>query len=218
MPVSRRRARSWRITAAVGVLTVATLVVAGALVTGDVVIVGGAGGVALAGGWVALRLAWSGIVQSRFEHAVDRAELTRAYRSLFAERAVEHEMFVADMFTRLAHRDRTIRELEGSLVGVEMRAVEAETSLVTLRRRLTDAEDQIASMEHLVATWESSRPPLLGPPVRESLRHGVVPEWADMETDAVTALVAWEEHASHVAGRHSADARGALDAWTARRA
>lgn len=226
-PVSRRRARSWRITAAVGVLGVATLAVAGALVTGDLFVVGGAGVFALAGGWVALRLAWSGIVQSRFENAVDRAELARTYRKLFADRSVEHELFVARMSGRLAERDRRIDELRVSLVRIEMRAVEAETTVTTFRRQLGVAEGRIASMEELIAAARQARAearaqeptpvavtrraPLLrrrkGP-----LRESVVPEWADLESDAMAALVAWEEHANHVAGRHSADERPAQQA------
>lgn len=225
MPVSRRKARSWRITVAVGALSVATLMVAGALVTGDLLVVGSAGVVALVGGWVALRLAWSGVVQSRFEHAVDRTELARVYRKLFSERSVEHQTFVAEMTSRLTQRDQMIRDLEGTLVGIEMRAIEAETTASTFRRRLTDAEGQIASMEELITAAsqalaqkqaedqaaDSSKPPLLGRK-SETLRDSLVPEWADMEVDVVAALVAWEEHASHLAGRHSADEQSAQQA------
>jgi hypothetical protein len=224
MPVSRRKARSWRISWAVGVLLVASLVGAASLATGDLFLVGSAGVFALAGGWVALRLAWCALVQSRFEHAVDRTELARAYRSLFAERAVEHQVFVADMTARLAQRDKRIRDLQGTLVSVEMRAIEAEKTAASFRRRLTDAEGQVASMEELITTArraqaqrraaeeETNKPPLLGRRRSEELRDSVVPEWADMEVDPMSALVAWVEHANQVAGRHSADERPALQA------
>lgn len=221
MPVSRRKARSWQITLAVGVLAIASLVVAGSLATGEVALVGSAGVFAIVGGWVALRLAWSGVVQARFEHAVDRTELARTYRALFAERSVEHEAFVTVMSTRLAHRDRTILELRDSVAFVEMRAVEAETTAATFRRRLTDAEGQIATMEGLItaarraqaqlqaAEGESNKPPLLGRRRSDSLRDRTVPEWADMEVDPMSALVAWVEHANQVAGRHSAEQQAA---------
>jgi signal transduction histidine kinase len=214
-PVSRRKPRSWRITAAVGVLGVASLVVAGALVTGDLFLVGAAGVFALAGGWVALRLAWTAIVQSRFENALDRTELARTYRNLFAERSVEHQAFVTEMSTRLGRSNITIHELRGSLAGVEMRAVEAETDVRTYRRRLTTAEGRIASMEEMIAAArqahaEQQAREQESPQGRrrsETERDALVPEWADMEVDPVAALLAWEEHASHLSGRHSGDER-----------
>ncbi len=203
MPVSRREPRSWRITVAVAVLGVATLAVAGGLASAQLFVVGAAAVFAVAGGWVALRLAWNGIVEGRYQHAVDRAHLARAYRSLFAERTVEHQAFVAEVSARLTQRDRKIRELRGALAGIEMRAVEAEASVTSFRLRLTEAQGQLASMEHLIIAAREARH---GP---ESLRAKVVPEWADMEVDPLTALVAWEEHASHVTGRHSAAERPA---------
>lgn len=214
-PVTRRKARTWRITVAVGVLAAATLVLAGALVTADRFVVSSAGVLALACGWGALRLGWTAVVQSRYEHAVDRTELARAYRSLLAERSVEHQTFAAGMSTRLTQRDRVIHHLEGSLLRVEMRAIEAETTVRTFRCRLTDAEGQIAAMEDLITAArqaqageqaldraaESNKPPLLGRRPSEPLRDRVVPEWADMDVDVVNALLAWEEQVGNRAGR-----------------
>ncbi|MGI9155262.1 MAG: hypothetical protein ACR2FG_01280 [Marmoricola sp.] len=209
MPVSRRKARSARITGALAILAVATLLVGGSLFTGDPMVLGIAGMLGVVGGWVAVQLAWSSVLESRYEHAVDRTRLARTYRGLFAERAVEQHEFVAVLAGRLATRDLAIHDLRGSLVVVEMRAVEAETSLSTYRRRLTDAEGQIVTMgdlitRNLMEPQAAGKPPLLGRPRSESLRDEMVPEWADMESDPVDALVAWEEYAGHVAGRHSA--------------
>lgn len=222
LPVSRRKARSRQITAALGVLIVATLVVAGSLVSGDTLVLGVAGALAVLAGWVALRLAWGAVLDSRFEHAADRTRLARTYRTLFAERAVEQHEFVAQLAGRLAVRDRAIHELRASLVGVEVRAAEAEKSLSTYRLRLTEAEGQIATMGELIThnlmqQQAARKPPLLGHPRAGSLREEVVPEWADLESDPVTALVAWEEHAgdisgvSGVSGRHSAPDQATRD-------
>ncbi|RLV50449.1 hypothetical protein D9V37_00165 [Nocardioides mangrovicus] len=222
IPAARRQARSARITAAVGLLAVASIALGASLATGEQFLVGAAGVFALAMGWTALRLAWTGLVQDRYSHAVDRTELAQAYRELFAARAVEHAGFVASLAERLAHRDRMIEELEGAMAGVEMRAVEAEASALTYRHRLGDAIDQIGAMESLIsrnlreqglrqqaaaAQAQSGEQQEQGAAAAPTpLRHAVVPEWADLETDPVTALMAWEEHAADVAqttGRHA---------------
>lgn len=211
-PVSRRQTRSSRITKAVVLLGVATAVLVATLATRDQFLVGAAGVFALATGWAALRLAWHAVSDSRYEHAADRTELARAYRSLFAQRSVEHAEFVGTMEVRLAQRDRTIHDLEGAMVQIEMRAVEAESSARTFQNRLHVAQDQIAAMGDLITTRleqqeagrraseeSRTRPPLL--------RDDVVPEWAELEPDPLSALMAWEKHADHVAGRHAAGER-----------
>lgn len=220
MPASRRKARSWRITTGVGLLGLATLVVASTQASGDLFVVRGAGVFALVVGWVALQLASNGIVRTRFEHAADRTEIARAHRTLLEERAQEHRAFVAAMSARLTVRDETIHSLQGSLVGSRTRVVEAERAVSTVRGRLADAESQIASLEEQVVAAHQERTaaqaqqqdtvvlprklPLLGL-VADPVRVGVAPELADMSADPIAALLAWEEHSDLLAGRQCAD-------------
>ena len=52
LPVSRRKARSRQISVALGVLTVATLAVAGSLISANSLVLGAAGFLAVVAGWV----------------------------------------------------------------------------------------------------------------------------------------------------------------------
>ncbi|MCW2757795.1 MAG: putative multidomain rane protein [Nocardioidaceae bacterium] len=222
MPASRREARSSRITAAIALLGAASLMMAGALAVGSTFVVGAAGVFAVAMGWTALRLAWTAVLASRYEHAVDRTELARAYRALFAERAVETASFVGTMSDRLAQRDQALHAIEGTVVGIEMRAIEAEASARTAERRLSETTFQLSAMEHLITTQLEEQEqqaarlreleaneahPLLGRrPTPE--QRPVAPEWAALERDPIDALMAWERHADQVnQGREAEAAR-----------
>jgi hypothetical protein len=200
-------------------LGVATAVLVATLATRNQFLVGAAGVLALATGWTALRLAWNAVANGRYEHAADRTELARAYHSLFAQRSVEHAEFARTMEVRLAQRDRVIHDLKGVIVRIEMRAVEAESSAQAFQGRLHVAQDQLAAMGDLITAQleqqeasrrqdeqRRARQPLLGDR-GAPLRDEVVPEWAELEPDPLSALMAWEKHADHVAGRHAADER-----------
>jgi hypothetical protein len=218
-PVSRRKERSLRITAAVLVLAAATVVVAAALWTRDARLEAGAAGAGVLAGWAALRLAWNAVLQSRYEHAVDRTEAARTYRQLFAERSVEHRDFVRTMDHRLTERQRLVEELGNALVDTQTRAAVAETSVKRFQRRLADAEGRIVTLEDFLARSQAETravrteltevrarlaTPLVETQPQSRVRTTVVPEWAHLESDPTAALMAWEEHAQHQ-GRQPAD-------------
>ena len=220
-PVSRRRQRSLRITVAVGLLAVATLVVAAAVWTRDARLEAGAAGLGVLAGWAALRLAWNTVLQSRYEHAVDRTEAARTYRQLFADRSVEHREFVRTLDHRLTERERLVEELGNALVDTQTRAAVAETAVKRSQRRLADAEGRIVTLEDYLARSQAEtravrteltevRARLATPMVetrpQSRVRSTVVPEWAHLETDPTAALMAWEEHAQHQARREAEQA------------
>jgi protein phosphatase 1 regulatory subunit 37 len=226
-PVSRRKERSLRITAAVVVLAVATVVVVAAVWTRDVRLEAAGAGFAVLAGWAALRLAWNAVLQGRYEHAVDRTESARTYRQLFAERSVEHRDFVRAMDHRLTERQRLVEELGHALVDTQTRAAVAETSVKRFQRRLADAEGRIVTLEDYLARSQAETraarteltdvrarlaTPMVETQPQSRVRTTVVPEWAHLETDPTAALMAWEEHAQHQARQQadeSADAKRA---------
>ena len=70
---ARRRQRSVRVTVAVFLLAVATVAVLAALPTQSPALLSVAAVAALVLGWAALRIVWTEVLQSRREHATDRA-------------------------------------------------------------------------------------------------------------------------------------------------
>ena len=232
-PASRRRQRSVRITVAVVVLSAASALVAAAVAADGARLLSVSAVVALLCGWAGLRIMWSVVVQARYEHGSDRAELAQTYRRLFAERAVEHQAFTRSMTARMRERDQVIGELENTVVDTQRRAVVAETTVKRVQRRLAEADGRIitleeylarsqadhrAAVERLEAAEEAGAARGSAPaasslsgvePVEPPARPTVVPAWADLETDPTAALMAWEERAQqHALGaRHVADDR-----------
>jgi hypothetical protein len=233
-PASRRRQRSVRITVAVVVLSVASALVAAAVAAGGARLLSVSAIVALLCGWAGLRIMWSVVVQARYEHGSDRAELAQTYRRLFAERAVEHQAFTRSMTARMRERDQVIDALENTVVDTQRRAVVAETTVKRVQRRLAEADGRIitleeylarsqadhrAAVERLEAVEGSVAAPAASSlsgvePVEPRTRPTVVPAWADLETDPTAALMAWEERAQ----RHALGARHVADDRTPRRA
>ena len=236
-PASRRRQRSVRITVSVVVLSAASALVAAAVAAGGARLLSVSAVVALLCGWAGLRIMWSVVVQARYEHGSDRAELAQTYRRLFAERAVEHQAFTRSMTARMRERDQVIGELENTVVDTQRRAVVAETTVKRVQRRLAEADGRIitleeylarsqadhrAAVERLEAVEEAGAARGSAPaasslsgvePVEPPTRPPVVPAWADLETDPTAALMAWEERAQ----RHALGARHVADDRTSRR-
>ncbi len=215
-----------RITVAVGILALGTVLVVAAVVLGGAGEVTASAVFALVCGWVAMRITWSAVVQARYEHTADRTELARTYRQLFAERAVENHAFTKAMTVRMRERDQSIRALENQVLDASRRAVVAETSVKRVQRRLAEAEGRIITLEDYLArsqaehraavvrltAAEAERAEEQVAPVASigsAARRTPVPEWADLETDPTAALMAWEEHTQqHAEGaKHVADDR-----------
>ncbi|HLN76209.1 MAG TPA: hypothetical protein VK204_04130 [Nocardioidaceae bacterium] len=180
---ARRRQRSVRVTVAVTLLALATLVVALALPTQSPLWLSFSSVFALLCGATSARIVYSELLQSRREAAADRAAQAQAYRVMFHERAAEHAEFTTAMTERLASRDKSIQELESTIVLAEARAIEAETRVKRESRRANEAQELVAQLQEQLeirkaeqadelATWEG---------------------WDDAMAETVVDLLAWEE-------------------------
>ncbi len=69
------------------------------------------------------RIVYTELLQSRQEAAAERAAQAQAYKKMFNERAAEHAEFTTVMTDRLAARDKSIKELEATIVLAETRAI-----------------------------------------------------------------------------------------------
>jgi Skp family chaperone for outer membrane proteins len=194
---SRRRQRSVRVTVAVGLLAAATLVVFVALPTQSPLWLSFSSVFALLCGATASRIVYTELLQSRQEAAADRAAQAQAYKTMFTERAAEHAEFTSAMTDSLAARDKSIQELEGTIVLAEARAIEAETRVKRESRRANEAQELVAKLQEQLeirkaeqadelASWEG---------------------WDGMDVETVVDLLAWEEKVQANAAESGKDDR-----------
>ncbi len=181
---ARRRQRSVRVTVAVALLALATLVVALALPTQSPLWLSFSSVFALLCGATAARIVYSELLQSRREAAEDRAAQAQAYRTMFHERAVEHAEFTTAMTERLASRDKSIQELESTIVLAEARAIEAETRVKRESRRANEAQELVAQLQEQLE-------------IRKAEQADELATWdgweGSMDAETVVDLLAWEE-------------------------
>jgi Skp family chaperone for outer membrane proteins len=188
---NRRRQRSVRVTVAVALLSVATLVVILALPTQSAGWLSASSVIALVCGFASARIIYNELVQSRREAATDRAAQAQAYRSMFSERAEEHAEFTTAMTERLATRERDIRELESTIVIAEKRAIEAETRVQREARRANEAQERVVELQQALE-------------IRKAEEADELASWDgwegaqlfDREAETVVDLVAWDEKVS----------------------
>lgn len=190
---ARRRQRSVRVTVAVSLLAVATVAVVLALPTQSPALLSAAAVAAVLLGWAALRIVWTEVLQTRREHATDRAATAQAYRTLFSQRASEHAEFTTAMTERLAASTMSVNELQAALVQQQREAaavvVRAELAERTLEATKAEAAKIAARLEELHAEQRSASA-----------------DEPDGEVDqAIAGLVAWEETAARVAAEVEAD-------------
>lgn len=189
---SRRRQRSVRVTVAVFLLSVATVAVLAALPTQSPAILSASSVLALDLGWASVRIVWTEVLQSRREHATDRAATATAYRSLFSERAVEHAQFTTVMTERLAASNTSVHELQGELVNAQRQAAEQAVRADTAESAFASALVRIAELERSI----------------DVLRDEQEAELALLnETDpgSVDDLMAFDEKIARAAGKHAKD-------------
>lgn len=181
---ARRRQRSVRVTVAVALLASATLVVLLALPTQSPVWLSFSSVFALLCGATASRIVYTELLQSRQEAAADRAAQAQAYRSMFTERAAEHAEFTTAMTDRLAARERSIGELESTIVLAEARAIEAEARVKREARRANEATELVAELQEQLE-------------VRKAEKADELASWEGwdgaMDAETVVDLLAWEE-------------------------
>ena len=185
---SRRRQRSVRVTVAVALLSLATLVVVLALPTQSPLWLSFSSVFALLCGATASRIIYTELLQSRQEAGRDRAAQAQAYKKMFTERAAEHAEFTSSMTDRLAARDKSIQELEGTILLAEARAIEAETRVKREARRANDAQELVSQLQEQLEVRKAEQADEL------ASWEG----WDDAET--VVDLLAWEEKAQAGAG------------------
>lgn len=144
---ARRRQRSVRVTVAIALMVVATVIVVAALPTRSAGWMSVASVVGIVCAWAALRMMWTEVLQSRRENARDRASTAAAYKDLFSQRASEHAEFTTAMTERLADSQKVMHEIEGELIAQQRRAVTAESRLGDSNRRLDQARAQVGQLE-----------------------------------------------------------------------
>jgi len=197
---NRRRQRSVRVTVAVTLLSVATAAVVLALPTQSPAWLSVSSVFALVCGFAASRIIYNELLQSRREAATDRASQAQAYRSMFSERAAEHAEFTTAMTDRLAVRDRSIKELEGTIVLAEKRAMEAETRVKREARRANEAMELVASLQEQLE-------------IRKAEEADELASWEGwdgvMDASTVVDLLAWEDKANAAAGAAADDRKHA---------
>jgi hypothetical protein len=185
---ARRRPHSARVAAGAAVLAVTTLAALLALAAGSAALVSAALVVAVATGWLVLRLASTELRLERRHHARERAWQAAGFREQATRTAAEHTTFAAALTRHLAARDRDVRELEGTLRLSEARADAAEDRVRREVRRLDDARGRIVELEVALA-------------IRRAEEADELATWepGGPEVDTVVDLLAWEDRSRSVA-------------------
>lgn len=187
-------------TVAVGLLASATLVVILALPTQSPLWLSFSSVFALVCGALASRIVYSELLQSRQEAAADRAAQAQAYRKIFNERAAEHAEFTSVMTDSLAARDRSIKELEGTIVLAEARAIEAETRVKREARRANEAQELVAELQEQLE-------------IRKAEQADELATWEGwdgaLDAETVVDLLAWEEKVQSASASDAEDRKHA---------
>ncbi len=128
------------------------------------------------------RIIHTEVIQTRRAAAIERVQLSRDFGLAMAKSHEEHTSFTSTMTSRLAARDQTIVELNGTIRLAERRADEAELRVKHEAKRANDAQERLAALLDEVLTAQA-----------EALAGVGIPEAADLPT--VVDLLAWENSA-----------------------
>jgi chromosome segregation ATPase len=187
---------------AVALLSVATAGVLAALPTQSPVLLSASAVIALVLAWAAVRIMWTEVLQSRREHAADRAATASAYRSLFSERAAEHAEFTTAMTERLAESTLSVRELQGELVQAQRQAADALVRAESSEHTLDQARDRVAQLERSIEMLRAER---------EAEEADALASWeaegGEPARGSVDELVTWEAKAAEIAAEQDAISR-----------
>jgi chromosome segregation ATPase len=187
---------------AVVLLSVATAGVLAALPTQSPVLLSASAVIALVLAWAAVRIMWTEVLQSRREHAADRAATASAYRSLFSERAAEHAEFTTAMTERLAESTLSVRELQGELVQAQRQAADALVRAESSEHTLDQARDRVAQLERSIEMLRAER---------EAEEADALASWeaegGEPARGSVDELVTWEAKAAEIAAEQDAISR-----------
>jgi hypothetical protein len=169
------------VTAAVGLLVLAALVVTGAALSGSWLLVTVAAGLGVALGAAATRITHTELVESRVAAARDRAAQARAYNDLTEQRTSEHTSYVANVRARIAEKEQALDELELALslsqrraatstrkrnaegrraAGLQVRLAEAEERAALAQLRAAELEQELltlrAELDAVTAAWHAA--------------------------------------------------------------
>jgi chromosome segregation ATPase len=169
------------VTAAVGLILLAALVVAGAAVSGSWLLVTVAAGLGVALGAAATRITHTELVESRVEAARDRAFQAAAYNVLADARSEEHASYIADVQARLDEREQALDELELALslsqrraatstrkrnaegrraAGLQVRLSETEERAAMAQLRVVELEQEVlalrAELDTVTTAWHAA--------------------------------------------------------------
>jgi chromosome segregation ATPase len=169
------------VTAAVGLIVLAALVVAGAALSGSWLLVTIAAGLAVALGAAATRITHTELVESRVAAARDRAAQAAAYNELTEQRTAEHATYVDHVRSRLSEREQALEELELALslsqrraatsvrkrnaegrraAGLQARIAEAEARAGAAHLRVAELEQEVlglrAELDTVTAAWHAA--------------------------------------------------------------
>jgi hypothetical protein len=187
---------------AVVLLSVATAGVLATLPTQSPVLLSASAVIALVLAWAAVRIMWTEVLQSRREHAADRAATASAYRSLFSERAAEHAEFTTAMTERLAESTLSVRELQGELVQAQRQAADALVRAESSEHTLDQARDRVAQLERSIEMLRAER---------EAEEADALASWeaegGEPARGSVDELVTWEAKAAEIAAEQDAISR-----------
>lgn len=197
MPGRRCIQRSVRLSVASGLLAVAATLVVMSLLTGAAVRI--AAVAALLAGAAACRIVYAEVVQTRALAAQDRAKQARAFEATVARNLSEHADFTKAMAGRLQQRDRTIRELHGTLRLAERRAVDAESRVRREARRANEAQERLSVLLDEVAAHQAAI----------AAEAEATQELSELPT--IVDLLAWEERVTATISRSSAAAEAEAD-------
>jgi hypothetical protein len=150
----RRVQRSVRFAVASCLLAGAALVVVPTVITGSGT--SAAAVAALLAGVAACRIVYTEVVQTRAQAAQDRARQARAFAATVTRNLSEHAEFTRAIADRLQERDRTIRELHGTLRLSERRAVDAESRVRRESRRANEAQQRLSVLLDEVAAHQAA--------------------------------------------------------------
>jgi hypothetical protein len=186
----RRRQRSLRLTFAVGLLALASLVVFVAVAYKDATWLSGAAVFGLFCGVAATRTFSNELADVRREHARDRVRQADAYAQIAEERATEHKSFVSSMSKRLTDRTRTISHLKGTVRLCESRIEQAEHRVKRESNRANEAQEQLAEVLSERHDLEAEAAALM-------VASGIIEDAAEMP--AIVNLMAWESRVAAAA-------------------
>lgn len=144
MSGSRRTQRSVRVVSAVLLVLAAAGGVAATVALGTGVEVAAVAAALLS--LVAVRILYAEITHTRRTASADRSAQARSFGAAMAVKQAEHTEYTKVMSYRLASRDRTITELEGTVRLAERRADVAEDKVKHEAQRANEAQTRLSDL------------------------------------------------------------------------